>query len=197
MRKRFITVIISFGIILSLLNLTGCGTRTMISGDYPYYPDVESIIQNSDIIILGDVVKTNKAEKININLDKEKAKLNREQDLLTYTVSEVKVKEVIKGNIKKDDIVKVKQRGDENGIADEEIIKNGGYFKEKGEHVFFLQSYEDIIHGMPYSLLNPIQGRIDFKDDKAKIYKDNKLFKDGAEKNNIIKEIKDKVDKAN
>jgi len=195
--KKQIVLIFFCILLLGSFSLSGCGVNATISSDYPYYSDIDSLLKEADIIIVGDIVKSNKAQKININADKEKAKLNREEDLEIYTVSDVKIKEVIKGDLKEGNSIKIKELGDKDGIADSEIVKNGGYLKDNTEHIFFLKSYENIIPGMPYSLLNPIQGRIGFVDDKAKVFSDNTLFKDSANKIDVLKEIKDKVKKNN
>ncbi len=179
-------------ITICAFQLVGCGSRNLIHADYPFYEDEQSLFNRADIIITGEVVKVNKADKININGDKVK-KGTDEEDKIKYTVSEVKVIEVIKGDVKTGDIVKVKQLGDKEGIADAELIKYDGYLTKNMQYVLFLKGYSDINSEIPYSTLNPIQGQLDIVNDKVKVNELNKLFKSDILLGEFVSELKNKI----
>ncbi len=190
--KKVLSLLVGFSLLITVsLSISGCG-KTM-SGDYPYYSDTSELAKEADVIVVGDVTKVNKAEKININADAEKRELNKEEDLVTYTVSDVKITEVIKGDVKVGDTIRIKQLGDKNNMVDTATVDNGGYLKKDSDHVFFLKSYIDINPDMPYSLLNPAQGQIEFSENTSKVGSQNKLFKSNSKKEDILKDIRDTV----
>jgi hypothetical protein len=95
-------------VLITLLTMVGCSSNSRSRADYLFYQSQELLINNADVIILGEITKVNEAEKININANKEEAEKNKREDLVTYTVSEIKISEVLKGDIKKDQLIKVK-----------------------------------------------------------------------------------------
>lgn len=131
-------IYIVFAILCSFvlaLQLTGCSMEQS-SASYPMYADEDAIINTADIIVLGEVVKENKAQKININPNKNRTEKEKEDDLVIYTVSDVKVSEVIKGNVKVGDVIQIKQLGDKDGIGNREVLNNGGYYKKGSQFLF-------------------------------------------------------------
>ena len=97
MRKKYLKKF-KFLIIAMLVsfNLLGCSKKVIkVNADYLYYSTIESLLKDSDVIIIGQTINVNKGEKLNINRDKKAS-----PDELVYTVSEVKVTEVIKGDVK-------------------------------------------------------------------------------------------------
>lgn len=192
-KKKIETFLFCTIFAISSITFVGCSQKLSQHSDYEYFNDDKSLISNSDVIISGIILKVNKAEKININTDSIVRSKNNEQDLQTYTVSEVKVSEVLKGDVKIGDTLKIKQLGDKDGIVEDSIIKNGGYFKNNSEHIFFLKSYKNIVSGMPYSVLNPSQGDVELVNNSIKVHPENILYKNGTSKNEFIKILKGKI----
>lgn len=158
--------------------------------DFPYFNDTDSLVENADTIIDGKVIKEEGVKTININLSD-----NPEEDLYAkYTVFQVEVLDVIKGDIKVGDIIEIKQLGDKNGIKNEET-EEAGYYAENQECVFFLVSYKNVNPDMPYSTLNPSQGSITFIDNKSQVVSENKLISNNINKDKIITDLKDRVEK--
>lgn len=160
--------------------------------DFPYFNDTDSLVENADTIIDGKVIKEEGVKTININLSD-----NTDEDLYAkYTVFQIEVLDVIKGDLKAGDIIEIKQLGDKNGIKNEEIEK-AGYFAKDQECVFFLVSYKNINTDMPYSTLNPSQGSVTFTDNRSQVVSENKLIKDNIDKEKVIADLKDRVEKQN
>jgi len=150
--------------------------------------DQTSIVKVSNTIIIGEVLKINKPEKLNIIDDNSRTIQQIQEDLILFTVSDVKVLEVIKGDLKVGDIIKVKQEGDEKQEPDSNIIQGNGYLKESSQYAFFIDKYES---GSPYSPCNPFQGIIKIKHNK--IDSKNNIFENGMSKDEFVNKIKDTV----
>ncbi|KJS19274.1 MAG: hypothetical protein VR72_19940 [Clostridiaceae bacterium BRH_c20a] len=160
---------------LILTQLVGCSSKkeaikesgeTVVHADYEMYGDIEKLVNNSDIIITGKVKKVNSAQEINVSLEKDNPLYH------VYTVSEIVVEKVIKGNINPGDVVKVKQLGGEVKNI-KYVEQNVKYFSKNMKGMFFLKTYSNDI---PCSLLNPVQGDIEIIDEIAKPHKNNILF---------------------
>ncbi|KAB3533084.1 hypothetical protein [Alkaliphilus serpentinus] len=156
--------------------------------DYPHYSDEDTLIKEADVIVIGKVDEISKA-KINVNQNQKDQDYDKSvDDLLEYTVSEVQVLDVLKGDIRVGEKIQIKQLGHIDGI-----IKIKNYFNKNKEYFFFLKKYDDITPGMPYSTLNPIQGHIEIDKNKIIIDKENQLFKDMLNKDDLSQSIKKKV----
>ena len=178
LKKRYVVICIILLVLLAILPTYKVITNVNnnYKADYPYYSNVDSIIEQSDVIVLGRVNKIHKPKKININIDQnKKGYIEKEDDYSIYTITDIEVLEVLKGDLQIGDIIKVKQLGDENGRS-EETLKKLGYFKDKEEHILFLSKYDDLLPEMPYSTLNPIQGNIKVEKEKIKKNNGNHLF---------------------
>lgn len=168
---------------VSLITLT-CNIREddIAKADFPYYSTEEDAIQASNLIIFGKVISV-KSEQLNISN-------NDEEVIAMYSVSDIEVTEVIKGDCKVGDIVQVKQIGEsgDNSIKD---VEKYGYFKEKDEKIFFLVGFDSV----PYSTLNPNQGHINIIKDKILTNDDSKLFKkfNRNKKEDLIEHIKSEL----
>ena len=191
-QKQFSIIILCILVLSISLQLSGCRTIAT-SSDYPFYADEQSLFDHADLIINGVVIKVNKPEKINIRIDKPSQAMDDGKAL--FTVSEIKVTDVIKGNVKAGDIIKVKQLGDKNGRAEESEIMYDGYFEKGGQYILFLMDFTSMIADMPYSTLSPMQGQIPIVDGKIKIFESNPLFKSGIPKDEFVAELKTKIDK--
>lgn len=150
-------------------------------GDYPSYENQSEMENASDIIISGKILNSS-VKTINIKVpsnsyDPQKnpgkdGKNTADDENLVYTVSKVMVGVVYKGqNIKSGDIIEVKQLG---GLVNNVLYKeeNTNPFNNNKEYVMFLKEYEN---GIPYSLINPIQGSYENNNDNYKENSDNKV----------------------
>lgn len=131
--------------------------KPMFHGDYPYYPDVESITDAADIIIVGEVVSAKDVQ--NLMVDRTPDKENKETT--PYTISAIRVKSVIKGDVSVGDIISIKQLGDYKNKPEVTLYKMDGYLSKNTEQLMFLCEYED----SPYSPVNPAQGIVEIKDE--------------------------------
>lgn len=185
MRKKYLRKCIFLLIIMLVsLNFLGCSKKVVkVNADYHYYSTIESLLKESDVIIMGQTVNVNKGEKLNINMDKKGI-----PDELVYTVSEIKITEVIKGDVKPEEVIKVKQRG---GTYDNKVYKVDGmeYLVKGKDYILFLGSFVDIDPNEPYVLMNPNQGYLEIVDGKIKVNKNNTLFKSGVTKEEIKKSL--------
>lgn len=165
----FITIITAIS-----LQLASCGSNTQ-NASYASYPNETDLMKKADIVINGEITKVNKAERIIISADKKESAI--------YTVSDVKVIEVIKGNVKVGDTIKVKQLGD--------VEKDkGNYYKTGEKYILFLATFEDILPGTPYEELSPFEGNINVSDGTTKVHPKNKLFKNNEKKEDVINKLK-------
>jgi len=178
---------------------TGSSITEKIIADYITEPNITSIINISKVIISGKVLSVDPSVKVPRKFDypdrvtmAERQKLENSVDgYHMYTVSEVEVSKVIKGDIKEGDVIKIYQLG--GSSKEKTSIVNGiDYLKQGDSHLFFITDWDG-----KYTTVNPIQGDIKLVDKKSKVNKDNKLFKDGIAEDELINSIKDYVDKAN
>lgn len=128
----------------------------MLQGDYPYYPDVQSITDSADVIIVGEVVTSGDVQDLMV--DRTPGKEDKEP--IKYTLSTVEVTEVISGDVQVGDILTVKQIGDYKNLPEATLKETDGYLKAGQTELMFLASYEN----SPYSAVNPAQGTIEVLD---------------------------------
>lgn len=157
-----------------------------VNADYKIFVDENSLIEDADTIIVGEVIGTNNEKFTLVPADKTP---DNEPVNCIYTVSDVKVIKAIKGKCSVGDVIKVKQLGGELG-GKKYIEKNTKYFTKKMKGIFFLQTYDS---GTPASTLNPIQGHITLKDNKAEYHRENKLFKNSTDEDTLITYIESKA----
>lgn len=93
--------IVALSMALALVICTSLLPKPMFHGDYPYYPDVESITSAADVIIVGKVITARDVE--NLMVDKTPNKTDKETT--PYTLSTVKVTNVIKGDVNIGDVI--------------------------------------------------------------------------------------------
>ena len=192
-QKRYYLLILFILAISGTFQLTGCGS-VGIHADYPFYADEQSLIDKADLIITGVVVNVHKPEKIDLTV-RSSGEVANEEDKTLVTVSEIEVIDVIKGDVKVGDIIEVKQLGDKNGMAEEYEMKVDGYFKKDSQYVLFLMDFNDLIPGIPYSTLSPMQGQIKIVDGKTEVNELNALYKSGENSDEFVKALKEKVNK--
>ncbi len=139
--------------------------KPMFQGDYPYYPDVANITDAADVIIVGKVITAKDVKQLMI--DKTPNKDNKET--VPYTISTVKVTQVVKGNVQVGDIITIKQLGDYQTKPEATLYEMDGYLKKDNVGLMFLCEYED----STYSAVNPAQGVVQVINDKQ-LYSSNK-----------------------
>ncbi|HEY5584686.1 MAG TPA: hypothetical protein VIK78_09375 [Ruminiclostridium sp.] len=177
---------------------TGNSIIEKIYADIITQPDITSLINISKIIISGKVLSVDPSVKVPIKFDfpdtvtkAEREKLeNSEEGYHIFTVSEVEVSKVTKGDLKEGDVIKIYQLG---GSSEEKIIELNrfDYFKQGDNHILFITDWDG-----KYCTVNPIQGDIKLVDKKSRVNEDNKLFQDGIAEDELISNIKAYVDKA-
>lgn len=181
-----------FVIFLLVSSLTGCARKLTIHADYPYYSNINDLTNSANIVISGKVKNVNKGNKLYIDKGPEDKNIDsnkKDNEGMIYTVSEIEVTDVIKGNLKVGDKIKVKQLG---GTYDNVTYKvdDMTYLQKGKEYVLFLQTYEDIDPNEPYCLLNPVQAYMDIDNDKVKPSPKNNLFKSEYTKDEFKKVLK-------
>lgn len=131
-------------------------SKPMLQGDYPYYPDVQSMTDAADVIIVGEVMESGKIQ----NLVTDQTPGKEDKEAIQYTLSTVKITEVISGNVQVGDIITVKQIGDHEKFPESTLHEIDGYLKSGQEQLMFLAAYEN----SPYSAVNPGQGTVEVLD---------------------------------
>lgn len=143
---------------------------TNATGFFRIYDDVESLYSMASVVVSGTVIETS-VKWLDDMLDPgdptdEKAnpggeRIHAEQ---IYTVHQFKIENVYKGEWNRAEIIEVKQIGGEkdNKLL---VVENISYLEEDKEYLLFLETYEK----SPASLLNPIQGMYEIKDEKMGI----------------------------
>lgn len=130
--------------------------RPMLQGDYPYYSNVQSITDAADVIIVGEVIESGNVQDLMV--DHTPGKEGKEP--IKYTLSTVRVTEVISGNVQVGDIITVKQIGDHQNFQEATLNEIDGYLKDGQKALMFLAEYEN----SPYSAVNQTQGMVEVMD---------------------------------
>ena len=131
-------------------------SRPMLQGDYPYYSDVQSITDAADVIIVGEVIESGNVQDLMVDHTPGK----EDKEPIKYTLSTVKVTEVISGNVQVGDIITVKQIGDHQNFQEATLNEIDGYLKDGQKALMFLAEYEN----SPYSAVNQTQGMVEVMD---------------------------------
>jgi hypothetical protein len=155
-KKCVVTTSILAFLALAILVAVHSFPKPMFHGDYPYYPDVASITDAADVIIVGEVVKAKDVQNLIVN----KTPGQSHKTTTPYTVSQVKVIKPIKGKVNAGDILTVKQLGDYKRKPEVTLHEMNGYLSKDTEQLMFLCEYDD----SPYSAVNPGQGVIEVRD---------------------------------
>jgi len=137
---------------------------------YLYFSTLESLCEESDIIVVCDVKSAGNQEYINISTEG--------IDLTPYTVSTVNVIEALKGSIQEGDSVKVKQMGFYKSLPDAETKQIDGYLKKGNRYILFLSTYDGLGLDVPCSPLNPQQGVVPIEKESGYVAGNDSLFID-------------------
>lgn len=148
--------IVIVSIVITILAVNKFGVKGTIVADYPYYSSIEELVEASDLIIVCKAVESGRVEKISIAHDGK----NDDDSVFVYTLSDVEILKVIKGNYNEGDKITIKQLGDYKGTQDDITKKIDGYIKSDTEYLLFLKVYNET----PCSAVNPGQGIVEIKD---------------------------------
>lgn len=131
-----------------MLVLSGC-EYSVIQGEYQHYDNMKSIVEGSDLVITGRVNSMKTSQEIVVGVSNGAAYL--------YTIAEVEIIEVFRGDVEVGSTIQVKQ------VEDEQTNIDAGYLAENETSILFLKVYETV----PASMINPYQGRIPVVDGYA------------------------------
>lgn len=164
-------------------------TSGSASASYMYFKNYDQADEMADTVVIGEVIKVNEPEELITGETINTITGEKEPVSHIFTVSEVKVSKVIKGNYSPDDVIKIKQYG--GAYKDREYSMEGIQYYQKGErHIFFLQSYED----SPCDTINPQQGDMLIKDGKIKARNKVQFIKDNVSEALAEKALKERVE---
>jgi len=145
--------------------------------DYLFHDTQDSLMETSNVIISGEIIDSDVNEiDISIKNTSTDPQLNpgstQEETVMVYTVSKVRITQVFKGDVKKGDVIEVKQMG---GVLDKTEYRNEGtaYLKKSAQYLLFLMGFDD--PDMPYSLLNPVQAQYQYSKGGYQKLPDNNL----------------------
>lgn len=194
-KKKIATtlIVICFSLVISTVIVIKSMPKPMFHGDYPYYSDVDSIVQASDVIIVGDVISAREVKDLMVDRSLNKT----DKETIPYTLSTVKIVTVIKGNVKVGDVITIKQLGDYKNKPEETLYEMDGYLTKDTEHLMFLCEYNN----SPYSSVNPAQGIIEVRN--GTLYSANRYslfgYNDGSKRktdslDTVIESVKEVMD---
>lgn len=156
-------------------------SKRITTASYAYFKNSEELAAAADLIFIGRVVKVNAPQELQIG--------DTTKDI--YTVSEFRVEKAIKGNINKDDLVKVKQIGGlYNGV--QRIEKEVEFFNEGEDRLLFLKTFDsdEYKYKTPASLINPQQGSMLIVNGKTSKSNDFQIIKDSVPEDSVVDAIK-------
>ena len=161
MKSSHIKIMTTIIIIISMFSIAACGAKTgnkvpivESHADWHSFKSIEELALYSDLIVVGVVEQVKNPVKRNMSLSDNQPPLYE-----IATLSDVKVTEVLKGNVKAGDNIEIKQEG---GLYEgTQYITDGVEFvKEKGEYILFLRTFDKYKANVPYAVINPKQGLI-------------------------------------
>lgn len=153
-------------------------------GDWPYYENIEELIESCDHILIGKVEKVLPAIRINETV-------NPEHEVWNYcTPSQILIEKVLKGNKKEDETIFIVQDGGTyTGITENKEIEkicltmeNVVFMEEGFEYLLFVLGEENVGKGMEYFyfLPTPNVGYCKIIDGKLSPNEGNNLFMSGT-----------------
>ena len=155
-----------------------CACNKAQRGDYPYYPDAASLVEESDLVIVGEVVSAGSIQNLKTTKDSDETE--------THTVAKVRVKQVLKGGVNVGDEISISQIGNYL-IPQYPELKSEDYIKKGTEQLFFLVGFDNL----PYCCVTEDQGRVEIRN--GKLYSSRKLslygYKAHEELSTVINEL--------
>ena len=155
-----------------------------------FFENYEQANSYCDAIVIGNIEKVHAPQEL---ISGEATnRLTGEKETLTdiFTVSDIQVSKVIKGNVSPGETIQVKQYGGLfNGI--EHRIDGIEFFKQGERHIFFLRGFKN---KSPYSCINDTQGDILIVDGKVLANNKVKFVNDNVREDDLVKVLKEKVE---
>ena len=130
----------------------------VISADYPMYDNAQQLVDASDLVFTGKVTGI-KYEALNVMTEKQGDSMTglTNADPIPYTIFEIKVDTIYKGNIDGDRMMIKRPGGELDGEV--YIMKDASEIVKNGQYLFVVETYPDTYA----SLLNVSQASYDLK----------------------------------
>jgi hypothetical protein len=163
-------------------NIYGRGTHTSSYSLLPKYSDIQSMYNESDIIVIGEIKKNSEPIIVDRRDYYDLGPNDKKEDFIPvyskYIVSEVKIDKVLKGAIEKDKSIEVLQETLYDNSSDAELKKVKVY-KNKEKYVLFLKYYnleseqaKKDFKTPKYLPLGMYQGQLEIVDNNVKVDKE-------------------------
>lgn len=154
-----------FALVATVLVVAGCGTgadEVVYHASYPVYTDAGDLADAASSVVVGEVLSSEvreidvaaPPESADPELDPSFGAPDEPEDaVLVFTVHQVRVTDVLKGDVRPGDVVEVSQLG---GQLDGVVFREEGapMLRAGQSYALYLQTYES---GNPASLLNATQ----------------------------------------
>ena len=166
-----------------------------LQADYYTFSSENDLINSCDLIIVGSVSSVDKNAKSEVFYDIAEDYIYKKEleatlkDYEPTTVSQIKVEEVLKGDLK-EDMIQIAELG---GTIDKKdfYVEGIRYLVKSDRCIFFLDKRVDNKYlSNAYNMLNPYQGYIKLDNSKVTLDKSNNLFTSGISES----EIKEKIE---
>lgn len=122
--------------------------EAQLGGDYPSCTSYQELAQVSDVIVEGTVTAVTPDVELDISEESAPARY------MTFTVIELEVSDVLKGNAEVGKTIQLKYLQTGIGAAED---WNAVSAREGEQNIYFLADYRDDRPDMPCSLINPSQ----------------------------------------
>ncbi len=169
-------------LVVGIVSFHGIGHSKEViktSALHPSFSSIDEMLDKSSLVVVGTVVGVEKPQDININgaEDRDKNPIYR-----VYTVSNLKIDKLLKGDVAVGDIISIKQQG---GETDKQIVETDGikYLMVGDKGLFFLETY---LNGVPCDMLNPYQASVVERNGVTISGETNNLFPSGTSLNGAI-----------
>lgn len=162
---------------------------------YNYYKNYDQVDDIADTVVIGDVINVDDPKQLVTGEVTNTITGEKEPISHIYTVSEVKVSRVIKGEFLPGDIIKIMQLGGSyKEVGYDEHNMYGTMYYQKGErYIFFLSRYEEYDDNA-CSTINPQQGDMLIKGGKTSARNKVQFIKDNASEALVEKALKERVE---
>lgn len=118
-----------------------------ISQEFSYNIDMDNldiVKENSDILFVGTVIEQKETEYIGEQKFEDKFGNVGNIEGIPFTNFSIKIEEVIKGNLKKGDIINIKKHGGVSQSSENIFyLDDGGVFPKKGNKYIIFSNYQE------------------------------------------------------
>lgn len=194
-----VIITVSTLIITGYLNSANSSQEvSKMSYDWPNYSTVKELVDNSDLIVIGNVIDDNKPVKnelkiiLNENLPQEKKeKYLKEKLYEVVTESQIQISKVIKGEEKPNDIIRVQQTGGTYGEI-KQVVQDMKYLKKGNKVIIYLKKTPDSSLYVP---INALQSHNYIVNEKVKFNKGEVFIKDKSQDEISVSELIKDIEK--